>query len=94
VELLAMPDPAVAAMAAALPEIAEAESISAALLAADFAELPSAWCRQLHKKSLDAVQKLQQLMRAIDVQAASSALRAATAYLQNAAAGGPPPRRR
>jgi len=93
VEMLALPEGAAAAAAAAasaLPEIAESESISSALLAADAAELPSAWSRQVHKKTLDATQRLQELMRAIDAQAAASALRAATAYLQSAAAGGPP----
>jgi hypothetical protein len=94
VEMLALPEgaagAAAAAAAAALPELAESESISSALLAADFAELPSAWSRQVQKKTLDATQRLQELMRAIDVQAAASAMRAATAYLQNSAAGGPP----
>lgn len=95
VQLLALPPPPAADAAgadAALPEIAECEGISAALLAADYAGLPSPWCRGLHKKALDAVQTLQLLMRAIDVAAAAAALRSATAYLQqgsSASAGAP-----
>ena len=95
VQLLALPPPPAADAAgadAALPEIAECEGISAALLAADYAGLPSPWCRGLHTKALDAVQTLQLLMRAIDVAAAAAALRSATAYLQqgsSASAGAP-----
>lgn len=70
-----------------LPEISENENIASAFLAQEEATLPSPWCVALHKKAIHAVQRVQNLMRTIDVVAATNALYTATAYLQNTNAG-------
>jgi hypothetical protein len=70
-----------------LPEISENESIASAFLSQEEASLPSPWCVALHKKAIHAVQRVQNLMRTIDVVAATNALYTATAYLQNTNAG-------
>jgi hypothetical protein len=73
---------ALSAAAASMHEIAEAESISSALLEQIDVGLPTPWCRALQAKAAEAARRLQHLMRSIDPLAAASALRAAAQHLQ------------